>query len=462
MKVSCAYKYALDPNATAETALYEHCCAARFVFNHMLGVVKNVMDQRGAEVSYGIDPTELTPTVNWSAYGLRKIWNERKHVAAVNRATGRVWWADYSKEAYSSACADVAAGLKNWRESKSGKRKGPKVGFPRFKSKRSGHLPSVRFTTGAIGVDGRTHVVLPVIGRVKTHESTRKLARRIEAGTARILAATIKRQRGRWFVVFTCEVERTERVVSKPRSAVGVDLGVKTLAVTSDGVEHPNPKHLSGELSRLRGQSRRVSRRQGPDRRTGFAGSNRWHRANAARNRTHHQIADARGDGLHKLTTALARTYGAIGVEDLNVAGMLRNTRLARAIADCGFGELLRQLEYKTRWRATVFAVADRWYPSSKTCSRCARVKAKLSLAERMFVCEWCGLVLDRDLNAARNLAHQIGILFPEWLGEVKRGRGGEVRPIRGQSPVNRLPDGHEPSWHRELRAVTPECTENH
>ncbi|WP_328392815.1 RNA-guided endonuclease TnpB family protein [Nocardia sp. NBC_00416] len=270
--------------------------------------------------------------------------------------------------------------------------------------------------------------LLPVIGRVKTHESTRKLARRIDAGTARIMSATVKRERGRWFVVFTCEVQRNNPAPRNPNTAVGVDLGIKTLAVTSDGGEHMNPKHLSKALNRLRRESRQVSRRQGPDRRIGYRGSGRWHRANRARNRTHYRVADARRDSLHKLTSHLTDTYGAVGVEDLNVGGMLRNRRLSRAIADCGFAILHHQLSYKTEWRGTVFAVANRWYPSSKTCSGCKAVKTKLSLSEREFICECCAMVLDRDLNAAINLADQVGILFPEWPGEVKRGRGGDVR----------------------------------
>lgn len=327
--------------------------------------------------------------------------------------------------------ANLAAGLKNWSASKGGTRAGPRMGFPVFKRRKGERVGSVRFTTGTIRLDGRTHVVLPVIGRIKTHESTRKLARRIEAGTTRILSATIKRERGRWFVVFTCEVERHEPRPTRPEAAVGVDLGVTTLAVTSEGVEYPNPKHLNTALTRLRRESRTVSRRQGPDRRTGCTGSARWHRANSKRNRTHHQVVDARRDGLHKLTSNLAGAYGAIGVEGLNVVGMLRNRRLSRAIADCGFAMLRHQLAYKTSWRGSVFAVTDRWYPSSKTCSECLAVKTKLSLSERTFACARCGVVLDRDLNAARNLANQVHTLFPEWPGEVKRGRGGDVRPAQ-------------------------------
>jgi IS605 OrfB family transposase len=118
-------------------------------------------------------------------------------------------------------------------------------------------------------------------------------------------------------------------------------------------------------------------------------------------------VANQRRDGLHKLTTRLASQYGALVVEDLHVAGMVRNRRLAKAISDCGFGEIRRQLAYKTNWNGGRLVVADRWYPSSKTCSGCGAVKAKLPLHVRTFTCE-CGLVLDRDVNAARNLAQLV------------------------------------------------------
>ena len=125
-----------------------------------------------------------------------------------------------------------------------------------------------------------------------------------------------------------------------------------------------------------------------------------------AATRFHARVAALRRDGLHKLTTSLARTHGTVVVEDLHVAGMVKNRRLARSISDAGFGEIRRQLDYKTRWNGGRLVVADRWYPSSKTCSRCQTVKAKLSLSERTYHCAACGLTLDRDVNAARNLLH--------------------------------------------------------
>ncbi|MGJ3560994.1 RNA-guided endonuclease TnpB family protein [Streptomyces sp. INA 01156] len=198
--------------------------------------------------------------------------------------------------------------------------------------------------------------------------------------------------------------------VARPDVAAGIDLGVKNLAVIADSAGEirtvPNPRHYDRARKQLRRASRVVSRRQGPDRRTGRQPSKRWEKANAQRNKVHHRVADLREDALHKLTTAVAAEYGTVVVEDLNVAGMLCNRRLARQIADAGFGEIRRRLDHKTRRRhATRLIVADRWYPSSKTCSGCGAVKAKLPLHVRTYECDACHLVIDRDDNAALNLA---------------------------------------------------------
>ncbi len=232
----------------------------------------------------------------------------------------------------------------------------------------------------------------------------------MQAQTARILSATVRHERGRWFASFQVEVKRDLERVTRPDVAVGIDLGVKTLAVMADSTGEirtiANPTHYDQALKELRRASRIVSRRRGPDRRTGQKPSKRWEKANAARNKVHHRVANLRADALHKLTTAVAAEYGTVVVEDLNVAGMLRNRRLARRLADAGFGEIRRQLDHKTRQRhATRTIMASRWYPSSKTCSQCGAVKAKLPLHVRTYACDACGLVLDRDDNAALNLA---------------------------------------------------------
>jgi putative transposase len=173
--------------------------AARFAFNHMLDVVKKNLDQRAAERSYGIAERsygiaeqDLTPAQGWSLAKLRKTWNQHK-------ATAAPWWEANSKEAYNSGLDALARALHNWSTSRSGERAGPTIGFPRYKAKHSA-ARSVRFTTGAIRIEpDRHHVVLPRIGRVRAHEPTRTLGRRLEAGTAKILSATVSYAGGRWF-----------------------------------------------------------------------------------------------------------------------------------------------------------------------------------------------------------------------------------------------------------------------
>ncbi|MFD8077910.1 IS607 family element RNA-guided endonuclease TnpB [Streptomyces sp. NPDC059718] len=404
--VAQAYRFAVDPNAVQERTLRSHCGAARAAYNWAVGWVTASWWQRRAEESYGVPEAGLTQWRPWSLPSLRKAFNEAKHTDPRFAA----WWEENSKEAYSTGLANASAAFDNYAKSKNGKRKGARMGAPRFKSKRKARL-ACRFTTGTIRVDadGR-HVTLPRLGTIRTHEPTGKLLARVQAGTARILSATVRHERGRWFVSFQVEVKRDIERVKRADTAVGIDLGVKALAVMADSTGEirtvANPKHYDTALKQLCRASRVVSRRQGPDRRTGQQPSRRWEKANAARNRVHHRVANLRADALHKLTTSVAAEYSTIVVEDLGVAGMLRNRRLARKIADASFGEIRRQLTYKTRQRhATHIVAADRWYPSSKTCSGCGAVKAKLPLHVRTYECDACHLVVDRDDNAALNLA---------------------------------------------------------
>ncbi|WP_212829555.1 IS607 family element RNA-guided endonuclease TnpB [Catellatospora sp. TT07R-123] len=396
-----AYRFALDPTPAQDRDLHRHAGAGRFAFNWALAAVRANLGQRAAERSYGLADQQLTPALGWTLPALRRAWNTAKPQVAP-------WWAQCSKEAYSTGLDGLARALGNWSASRSGRRAGPRVGFPRFRSRRR-VVASVRFTTGTIRVeDTRHHVTLPRLGRIRTLESTRKLARRLHAGTARILTATVRHTSGRWHVSFTVEVTRTTRTPSHPQRTVGVDVGIANLAVLSTGQIVPNPHHLANASGRLRSAARTLSRRQGPDRRTGQQPSRRWRQAKTRLARVHARVANLRTDGLHKLTTTLAATYGTVVVEDLNIAGMMTNRSLARHIADAGWATLRRQLQYKAAWNGGRVVVADRWFASSKTCSSCGAVKPKLPLRERTYRCEDCGLIADRDLNAAINLQQYV------------------------------------------------------
>jgi putative transposase len=433
VKTIQAYRFALDLTAGQERDVLAHAGAARVAHNWALAQVKAVMGQRAAERTYGVADELLTPPLSWSLAALRKAWNQAKAEVAP-------WWAEVSKEAFNTGLDALARGLKNWSDSRAGKRAGRPVGFPRFKSRRR-TTPSVRFTTGSMRVEpDRMHVVLPRLGRLKLHESARKLARRIDNGTARIMSATVRRDGGRWHVAFTTEVQRADRTPARPQSVVGVDVGIKHLAVLSTGELVDNPRHLAAAQTRLRQLGRALSRKTGPDRRAGRRPSKRWERAAARLGRAHARVANLRRDGLHKLTTRLTREHGTVVVEDLNVTGMLANRKLARHIADAGFAEIRRQLAYKTTWNGGRLLVADRWYPSSKTCSGCGAVKAKLALSEREYHCQACGMAIDRDRNASLNLAALAAEFDTARSGPVAARGADQKTRTHGQAAAKREP----------------------
>lgn len=321
----------------------------------------------------------------------------------------------------------------NFFDSRTGNRKGRAMGFPRFR--RRSESGSVRFTTGVMRVEAdRHHVTLPRVVTIRTHESTRKLARRVEAGTAKILSATVSQSGGRWFVIFGVELERQVTPTRAARKVVGVDVGISTLytAATSNGWEAftvQNPRNTLRSEALLRKAQRNLSRKQGPDRRTGHKASNRYRKAHKRVQRIHRETANRRLDLIHKTTTHLAKNYDIVVIESLNVTGMVKNSRLAKAVSDAAFTEFSRQLQYKCSWYGSTLVVADRWFPSSKTCSECGAVKTKLLLSEREYVCTTCGTVLDRDHNAAVNLA-RLGITSPAVSSTVA-GRGGKYKTKR-------------------------------
>ena len=372
-----AVKVALDPTPMQERLLLSHAGASRFAFNAGLAHVKEAIEA-------GAKP-------EWSFYSLVRWWNSSKDTLAVG-ADGTPWWAENSKEAANTGLRSLAAALSNWSKSRRGERRGRKVGFPKFKAK-SKAAPRFAYTTGAFGlIQGDPKALkLPKVGRVHCMENVTA-----RVGDAKVLRMTVSQRAGRWYASLT--VEREEPAVRRaPKGgAVGIDLGIKTLATLSDGTVIENPRCLAASERRLKKAQKALSRK--------VKGSRRRAKARAKVARLHAHVANQRQDAIHKATTWLAGTYSDISVEDLNAAGMVKNHRLAKAVSDAAFGEFRRQLEYKTARTGARLHVVDRWYPSSKICSKCGRVKAKLSLAERVYRCDGCGLVMDRDLNAAVNI----------------------------------------------------------
>jgi putative transposase len=333
--VTQAYQFALDPTPRQRRALASHCGAARVAYNWGLQLVEARLQQRRAGKDVDLP---------WTLFQLQWEWNRAKQQVAP-------WWAENSKEAYKSGLDGLARALQNWTDSRAGRRKGRPVRFP-HKKRKGRSRDACRFTTGSIKVlDDRTHIQLPRIGILKTHESTRKLARRVEQGSARILAATISRTADRWFVSFTVEVQRDVRSGNGKTDVVGLDVGVRHLAVLSTGTTIANPHALERSLRKLRRLNRQLARRAPASKR----------RAQTRRRlaRVHARAANLRRDALHKLTTTLATEHGTIVVEQLNVAGMMGNRRLARALADAGLAELRRELTYKPAGTA-----AGWWWPT--------------------------------------------------------------------------------------------------
>lgn len=415
MKTVQAYRYRIDPTADQVAALSSHIGGSRFVYNHLLGLVKTNWDTIESEKKAAGDGTHATEYLSTSHFGLLYTW------AAV-RDEAAPWWAENSAQAYNDAASRLSRAFTAWRRGKSR--------FPVFKSKRA--TGSVKFCGTSFAVIDSHHVRLAKVGSLKTYESMRKLTRRLVNGTASVSSVTVKRESGGWFVVFTANLTRPDpgpRLSGDESRVIGLDLGLSTLVVgaTPNGeqvLSVTNPRGYVRAQTRLGKAQKVASRRQGP--RRGVAPSNRWRRANARVQAIHAHVANARDNLLHNTTTRLVKNYDVIVVEDLFVAGMSRNHRLAKHIYDASFGEFVRQLEYKAAWYGAVVVKADRFYPSSKTCSVCGAVKAKLSLSERMYCCETCGVHIDRDVNAATNLA-RLGITRPAGTDSVA-GRGGNQK----------------------------------
>lgn len=436
-----AYVFVLDPTPTQLAQLNSHAGGARFAYNHMLGLIKASLDQREAERSYGVPEDQLTPHLNWTHYALRKMWNERKDNAAP-------WWSENSKEAYSNALAGLASGLKNWNASRKGIRKGKSVGFPVFhgkKARKSFTFASAdkrkTFDKKPIRLEpSRHHVTLPRIGTIHVMESTRRLYRLVERGDARILRATVSEHRGRWQVSLLAELPKPAQRADKGR-VVGVDVGCKDwiVAATSDGTEVMRVP-VPGKLEELDKTKRRLQRRnrnrQTPDKSMGQKASKRWLKAQRRINRCDWRMAAVREDTLHKVTTELAEKFDTVVIEDLNVQGMMTRggaykKGLNRSVARAGMSMSRNMIEYK----AHNSVMANRWFPSSKTCSSCGSVKAKLTLGERTYVCDnpACGHVMDRDVNAAANLAK---------YGELSMTAGSSLVAGRGAKRETTPPSG--------------------
>ena len=350
-----AHKIRLVPNAAQAALLARSAGTARFAYNWALAEWRR-------QYADGQRPNEAA---------LRRLLNEVKPDCFG-------WMAEVTKNAPQQAIKNLGDAYKRFF-GKAGR-------SPRFKKK--GGRDSFRADNGpgTFACDGRG-IRLPKIGWVRMREELRF--------DGRPLSVTVSRDGDRWYAAVSVEMAHDP----PDRSADpvgGIDVGVTTLATESDGTKHAPTKAANRYARKLRRAQRTLSRRQ--------RGSNRRAKAKRAVANVHRKIRDARTDRLHKVCTAVVRKYGTLGIEKLNVAGMVKNRGLAKAVSGAGLSEFLRQIRYKADLYGTRIVEAGRFFPSSKTCSGCGAVAAAMPLSVRQWACSGCGEVHDRDVNAAINL----------------------------------------------------------
>ena len=419
-----AFCFTLDLTADQARSLARHFGARRKAYNWTVATLKADLS---AYRDTGVETDKPSLRV------LRKRWNQVKDVVCVNAETGAVWWPECSKEAYADGIDAAVDAYWNWQTSRAGRRAGKRVGFGRFK-KKGRDADRVSFTTGAMRVaPDRRHLTLPVIGTVRTQENTRRIERLISKGRARVLAITVRRNGTRLDASVRVLVQRPQQPgVAHPDSRVGVDVGVRRLATVADAdgnvVERvPNPRPLEAALRKLRHVSRARSRCT--------KGSRQYRERTTEMSRLHRRVNDVRTHHLPCLTTRLAQTHSRIVVEGLDAAGMLRQKGLPgararrRGLSDAALGTPRRHLSYKTGWYGSRLVVADRWFPSSKTCHQCEHVQ-DIGWAEH-WQCDACSFTHQRDDCAAINLARyeEVSSVVGPVGAAVKRGADRKTGP---------------------------------
>jgi putative transposase len=419
------FQFALDPNVEQRILLAKCAGARRFTVNHHLARVKANLDARSTErevPSESGDPCEpSTPSLSWSGFSFINEFNAWKNGASedslVNEdgTRGLAWRHALPGDVFECASVDAARALENFSASRHGKGSGTPVGFPRFQAKgkvtprfrlRNRATPGRAPSSQPVRFSDPAHLRLPKFGPVKLLGPTRKVRRMIDAGRFHVYSATLTQRAGRWTVSLTgvaAQLHQAER--SRPNRhavPVGVDRGIISLCVAADANGVPF-ESFEGVKTLKQAQASLKAANQALARTT--PGSMGRQRARSRLAKSHRKVANTRRHLVHQASRALVDRAQVLVIEDLNVAGMVRNRYLARSISDAAMGELSRQLLYKARWHGVEVRVVDRYFPSSKTCSGCGVVRNDLDLSERTYSCEVCGLVINRDLNAAINLA---------------------------------------------------------
>lgn len=363
-----SYKFRIYPNLKQEAQIRQTFGCCRFVYNHYLAKRKDAYEQTGATLNY---------------------YNCAKDLTALKQQEETAWLRDVDATALQSAIHDLDDAYQHFFRRV---RNGEKPGYPRFKSK---HDHRQSYQSKCVGTNIKVFdkaVQLPKLGRVKCRVS--------KEVKGRILSATVSQSpSGKYFVAICCtDVEIAP--LAHTGEVCGVDLGIHDFAVTSDGVKYPNNKYLAKAEKRLARLQRQLSRKS--------KGSANRSKARVKVAKLHEHIQNQRKDMMQKLSTALLRQYDVICLEDLSPKDMMRNRRLAKNISDASWGEFRRELEYKANWYGKKILVVDRFFPSSQLCSACgAQWSGTKNLNVRKWTCPACGIVHDRDTNAALNILHE-------------------------------------------------------
>jgi len=375
-KINKAFKTELEPN-NKQRSFFDRCSgASRYVYNWGLAEWKR-------QYEAGEKP---------SAYSLRKQFNTQKDEVCP-------WIRELPYAVTESAFANLGTAFDNFfQRVKNGE---AKAGYPKFKKRGEKSTFQVRNTK----IESN-RVRMTSAGWIRLKEQGY-----IPVDASRYgIYATISGSAGRWFISVLVETE-IEELISPKTEPIGIDVGIKSLAVASNGTFYANPKALSVSERKLKHLQRELARRK--------KGGSNWRKTKVKLSRCYQRISNVRANNLHNISRDVVdKNPAAIVIENLNVKGMVQNHHLAQAISDASFAELRRQLEYKARWQGIDVFVADRWFASSKTCSRCGAKDDDLTLADRIFKCKNCGFIIDRDLNAAMNLAALAkGETHPDCLG---------------------------------------------
>ena len=379
------YRYRFYPNAQQRQQLARQFGCTRFVYNWALGIKSQAYRERAQKISYAQTDKRLTALKQQP----ETAWLQEVSSVPLKQALRHL------EKAYTAFFRGTAR-------------------FPRFKARK--HRQSATYTAFAFsirdsGVRGQPVIKLAKQAAPLKIRWSRPLPSRADGSISTPKSLTVVLEPdGRYYISFVVEVN--PEPLPRTKRSVGIDLGLTDVVVTSEGWHSGNPRHLKRAQQRLALEQRRLAKK--------VKGSANWHRQRRKVARAHARVQSRRHDFLHQLSTRLVRRYDTICTESLNVRGLVKNHALARSISDAGWSRFLGMLAYKAAWYGKTLVQIDRWFPSSKTCSRCGYTLETLPLAVRRWRCPNCQAEHERDVNAAINI---------EAVGQTVLACGERVRP---------------------------------